>query len=103
MSARLKLGAQALAVGLVFLLLALLVWKLAKGSGKEAAVGKRGAELHARADRRAGFASAGLAARKGCRAQLLGLLVLPVQAGGARARGRREALAAAASSCSAWT
>src|SRR6187399_1947140 len=40
MSARLKLGAQALAVGLVALLLALLVWKLAKGSGKEAAVGK---------------------------------------------------------------
>jgi cytochrome c biogenesis protein CcmG, thiol:disulfide interchange protein DsbE len=40
MSARLKLGAQALAVGLVALLLALLVWKVAKGSGKEAAVGK---------------------------------------------------------------
>ena len=40
MSARLKLGAQALAVGLVALLLALLVWKLAQGSGKEAAVGK---------------------------------------------------------------
>jgi cytochrome c biogenesis protein CcmG/thiol:disulfide interchange protein DsbE len=40
MSARLKLGAQALAVGLVVLLLALLVWKLAQGSGKEAAVGK---------------------------------------------------------------
>ena len=39
-AARLKLGAQALAVGLVALLLALLVWKLAKGSGKEAAVGK---------------------------------------------------------------
>jgi len=37
---RLKLGAQALAVGLVALLLALLVWKLAKGSGKEAAIGK---------------------------------------------------------------
>ena len=40
MTARLKLGAQALAVGLVALLLALLVWKLAKGSGKEAAIGK---------------------------------------------------------------
>ena len=40
MSARLKLGAQALAVGLVVLLLALLVWKLAKGSGKEAEIGK---------------------------------------------------------------
>ena len=40
MSARLKLGAQALAVGLVVLLLALLVWKLAKGNGKEASVGK---------------------------------------------------------------
>jgi cytochrome c biogenesis protein CcmG, thiol:disulfide interchange protein DsbE len=39
-SARLKLGAQVLAVGLVALLLALLVWKLAQGSGKEAAVGK---------------------------------------------------------------
>jgi len=39
-SGRLKLGAQALAVGLVALLLALLVWKLAKGSGKEAAIGK---------------------------------------------------------------
>jgi cytochrome c biogenesis protein CcmG/thiol:disulfide interchange protein DsbE len=37
---RLKLGAQALAVGLVALLLALLVWKLAQGSGKEASVGK---------------------------------------------------------------
>ena len=40
MSARLKLGAQALAVGLVALLLALLIWKVAKGNGKEAAVGK---------------------------------------------------------------
>jgi cytochrome c biogenesis protein CcmG/thiol:disulfide interchange protein DsbE len=40
MSARLKLGAQALAVGLVALLLALLVWKLAQGSGKEAEIGK---------------------------------------------------------------
>jgi cytochrome c biogenesis protein CcmG, thiol:disulfide interchange protein DsbE len=40
MSARLKLGAQALAVGLVALLLALLVWKLAQGSGKEASIGK---------------------------------------------------------------
>jgi cytochrome c biogenesis protein CcmG/thiol:disulfide interchange protein DsbE len=39
-AARLKLGAQALAVGLVVLLLALLVWKLAKGNGKEAAIGK---------------------------------------------------------------
>src|ERR1051325_2370947 len=37
---RLKLGAQVLAVGLVALLLALLVWKLARGSGKEAAIGK---------------------------------------------------------------
>jgi len=39
-AARLKLGAQVLAVGLVALLLALLVWKLAKGSGKKAAIGK---------------------------------------------------------------
>jgi len=39
-AARLKLGAQVLAVGLVALLLALLVWKLAKGNGKEASVGK---------------------------------------------------------------
>jgi cytochrome c biogenesis protein CcmG/thiol:disulfide interchange protein DsbE len=39
-SARLKLGAQALAVGLVALLLALLVWKLVQGSGKEAKLGK---------------------------------------------------------------
>ena len=39
MTGRLKLGAQALAVGLVALLLALLVWKLAHGSGKEAKVG----------------------------------------------------------------
>jgi len=38
-AARLKLGAQALAVGLVVLLLALLVWKLAHGSGKKARVG----------------------------------------------------------------
>jgi cytochrome c biogenesis protein CcmG/thiol:disulfide interchange protein DsbE len=40
MTGRLKLGAQALAVGLVALLLALLVWKLVHGSGKKAAVGK---------------------------------------------------------------
>ena len=40
MSARLKLGAQALAVGLVALLLALLVWKIAQGSGNKAAPGK---------------------------------------------------------------
>ena len=40
MSARLKLGAQVLAVGLVGLLLALLVWKLAQGSGNEAKIGK---------------------------------------------------------------
>ena len=38
-AARLKLGAQVLAVGLVALLLALLVWKLAHGSGNEAKVG----------------------------------------------------------------
>jgi len=36
---RLKLGAQVVAVGLVALLLALLVWKLAHGSGKKARVG----------------------------------------------------------------
>jgi cytochrome c biogenesis protein CcmG, thiol:disulfide interchange protein DsbE len=40
MSARLKLGAQALAVGLVALLLALLIWKVAHGSGAKAAPGK---------------------------------------------------------------
>jgi cytochrome c biogenesis protein CcmG/thiol:disulfide interchange protein DsbE len=40
MTARLKLGAQALAVGLVALLLALLIWKVAHGSGKKAAPGK---------------------------------------------------------------
>jgi cytochrome c biogenesis protein CcmG, thiol:disulfide interchange protein DsbE len=40
MTARLKLGAQILAVGLVALLLALLVWKLASGSGAKAAPGK---------------------------------------------------------------
>lgn len=40
MSARLKLGAQALAVGLVALLLALLVWKLVQGSGKKVGIGK---------------------------------------------------------------
>jgi cytochrome c biogenesis protein CcmG/thiol:disulfide interchange protein DsbE len=39
-TARLKLGAQILAVGLVALLLALLIWKLAKGSGNEAKIGK---------------------------------------------------------------
>jgi cytochrome c biogenesis protein CcmG/thiol:disulfide interchange protein DsbE len=39
MSVRLKLGAQVLAVGLVALLLALLVWKLAHGSGTKAKVG----------------------------------------------------------------
>jgi len=36
---RLKLGAQVLAVGLVALLLALLVWKLAHGSGNQAKIG----------------------------------------------------------------
>ena len=40
MTAPLKLGAQALAVGLVVLLLALLVWKVAHGSGAKASVGK---------------------------------------------------------------
>ena len=40
MAARLKLGAQALAVALVTLLLALLVWKLVQGSGDEAEPGK---------------------------------------------------------------
>ncbi len=40
MTGRLKLGAQILAVGLVALLLALLVWKLASGSGAKAAPGK---------------------------------------------------------------
>jgi cytochrome c biogenesis protein CcmG/thiol:disulfide interchange protein DsbE len=40
MAARLKLGAQILAVGLVALLLALLVWKVARGSGKKVAIGK---------------------------------------------------------------
>src|SRR4051812_4345843 len=37
---RLKLGAQALAVGLVAPLLGLLVWKLAQGSGKGAGIGQ---------------------------------------------------------------
>jgi cytochrome c biogenesis protein CcmG/thiol:disulfide interchange protein DsbE len=36
----LKLGAQALAVALVALLLALLIWKIAQGSGRKAAPGK---------------------------------------------------------------
>src|SRR3954470_14369957 len=40
MSARLKLGAQVVAVGLVALLLALLVWKLVQGSGKKVGIGK---------------------------------------------------------------
>jgi cytochrome c biogenesis protein CcmG, thiol:disulfide interchange protein DsbE len=40
MTSRLKLGAQAMAVGLVALLLALLVWKLVQGSGKKAEIGK---------------------------------------------------------------
>jgi cytochrome c biogenesis protein CcmG, thiol:disulfide interchange protein DsbE len=40
MTARLKLGAQALAVGLIALLLALLIWKVVQGSGNEAKVGK---------------------------------------------------------------
>jgi cytochrome c biogenesis protein CcmG/thiol:disulfide interchange protein DsbE len=40
MSAHLKLGAQALAVGLVVLLLALLIWKVARGSGAKASIGK---------------------------------------------------------------
>jgi cytochrome c biogenesis protein CcmG, thiol:disulfide interchange protein DsbE len=40
MTARLKLGAQILAVGLVALLLALLIWKVASGSGDKAQPGK---------------------------------------------------------------
>jgi cytochrome c biogenesis protein CcmG/thiol:disulfide interchange protein DsbE len=40
MTARLKLGAQVLAVGLVALLLALLIWKVVQGSGNEAKIGK---------------------------------------------------------------
>jgi cytochrome c biogenesis protein CcmG/thiol:disulfide interchange protein DsbE len=40
MTTRLKLGAQALAVGLVALLLALLIWKVAHGSGAKASPGK---------------------------------------------------------------
>jgi thiol-disulfide isomerase/thioredoxin len=40
MTARLKLGAQALAVALVVGLFALLIWKVAQGSHKEAATGK---------------------------------------------------------------
>jgi len=40
MTARLKLGAQALAVGLIALLLALLIWKVVQGSGNEAKIGK---------------------------------------------------------------
>ena len=40
MTARLKLGAQVLAVGLVALLLALLIWKVASGSGNKATPGK---------------------------------------------------------------
>jgi cytochrome c biogenesis protein CcmG/thiol:disulfide interchange protein DsbE len=40
MAARLKLGAQALAVALVLGLLALLIWKVAQGSQNEAAPGK---------------------------------------------------------------
>jgi cytochrome c biogenesis protein CcmG/thiol:disulfide interchange protein DsbE len=40
MTARLKLGGQVLAVGLVALLLALLIWKLAQGSGNKAKIGK---------------------------------------------------------------
>jgi cytochrome c biogenesis protein CcmG/thiol:disulfide interchange protein DsbE len=39
-AARLKLGAQALAVALVAGLLALLIWKVAQGSQKEARLGK---------------------------------------------------------------
>ena len=40
MTSRLKLGAQALAVALVVGLFALLIWKVAQGSQKEAAPGK---------------------------------------------------------------
>ena len=41
MAARLKLGAQALAVALVAGLLALLIWKVAQGSQNEAKIGKQ--------------------------------------------------------------
>jgi cytochrome c biogenesis protein CcmG/thiol:disulfide interchange protein DsbE len=40
-AARLKLGAQALAVALIAGLLALLIWKVAQGSQNEAKIGKR--------------------------------------------------------------
>ena len=67
MSARLKLGAQALAVGLVVRLLALLVWKL-PGSDKAAADRQARAELLARPRRRARDArsSPRCAARRSC-------------------------------------
>src|SRR3954465_13479796 len=48
MSARLKLGAQVVAVGLVALLLALLVWKLVQGSGKKVGIGKRAPDFELR-------------------------------------------------------
>ena len=103
-AARLKLGAQALAVGLVVLLLGLLVWKLVQGSGKEAKIGKsRRAELHAQPRRRAGQAPARLAAREGRGAQLLGLVVRPVQRGGADARRPPRSTSESASWCSAST
>lgn len=48
MTARLKLGAQVVAVGLVALLLALLVWKLVQGSGKKVGIGKRAPDFELR-------------------------------------------------------
>ena len=45
MTSRLKLGAQALAVALVLGLFALLIWKVAQGSHKEAAPGKPAPEF----------------------------------------------------------
>ena len=92
---RLKLGAQALAVGARRP--AARAARLEARQGQRQGGGRRQgrAELHARADRRAGDAAAGLATRQGRRAQLLGVLVLPVQAGGAPLLGRRQALARA--------
>ena len=65
MTSRLKLGAQALAVALVVGLLALLIWKVAQGSQKEAAPGKPAPDFTLSRIGEPGRAAAVLPAREG--------------------------------------
>ena len=73
------------------------------GSGKEASIGKAGAGLHAQPHRQRRGSCSSRRWRQGRRDQLLGVVVRPVQAGGARPSPRLRSGGRGASSCSAWT